>query len=128
MEAARAQGKRVCVPLCTAMGVMEARAISGEGDLQSGKYDIPEPRPACPVVPPGDIDLIVTPCVCCDREGYRLGYGGGFYDRWLAESRAPAVVLCYEAMMVEAVPREAHDQKADLVVTEAGVYRFKDGL
>ncbi|MDR1815478.1 MAG: 5-formyltetrahydrofolate cyclo-ligase [Clostridiales Family XIII bacterium] len=121
IEDALARGKRVCVPLCERMGVMRACRITGEADLVHGKYGIPEPAPDCPTVPSDEIDLIVAPCVCCDRGGYRLGYGGGFYDRWLAMASAPSVVLCYAALLVDAVPREPHDRRADLVVTDAGI-------
>ncbi|MDR2163130.1 MAG: 5-formyltetrahydrofolate cyclo-ligase [Clostridiales Family XIII bacterium] len=112
------QSKRVCVPLCLPEGNMQVREIIGLDDLQVGKYDISEPKPSCPLVLPEDIDLIVVPCVCCDKDGYRLGYGGGFYDRWLEKRRAPAAVLCYESMMVPSVPREPHDQRADILITD----------
>jgi 5-formyltetrahydrofolate cyclo-ligase len=121
-----ARGKRVCVPLCLSMGVMQAREISSPGDLQPGKYDIPEPKPACEVVTGGEIGLNIVPCVCSDADGYRLGYGGGFYDRWLEDRGAPALVLCYESMVVPSVPRERHDQRADILVTDGriSVYEF----
>jgi 5-formyltetrahydrofolate cyclo-ligase len=113
-----ADGKRVCVPFCLAKGVMEAREIRSFDDLQNGKYDIPEPKAGCPAVPPEQIDFIVAPCVCADRGGYRLGYGGGFYDRWLEKrGGASTTVLCYEALLVDAVPRETHDVCVDMVVT-----------
>lgn len=115
-----AAGKQVCVPFCFAKGIMEAREIKALDDLQNGKYGIPEPGGNCPIVPPGQIDLVVAPCVCADREGYRLGYGGGFYDRWLEKSRARTSVLCYAEMVVDAVPREAHDISVEMVITEHG--------
>jgi 5-formyltetrahydrofolate cyclo-ligase len=123
-EDAWGRGKRVCVPRCVSMGVMHAHGIGGTGDLVPGKYDIPEPKENCPAIPPEGIDLIIVPCVCCDRDGYRLGYGGGFYDRWLENRRAPAVVLCFEKMIRPSVPRELHDQRADIVVTDAVVRIF----
>ncbi|MDR1042478.1 MAG: 5-formyltetrahydrofolate cyclo-ligase [Clostridiales Family XIII bacterium] len=124
IEDALARGKRVCVPLCVSMGVMQAREISGQDDLTAGKYDIPEPKEGCPSVAPEEIGLIVVPCVCCDRDGYRLGYGGGFYDRWLEKRSAPAAVLCFEHMIVPSVPREQHDQRADILITDVGVRAF----
>jgi 5-formyltetrahydrofolate cyclo-ligase len=123
MEDAWARGKRVCVPLCESMGVMRAHEILGPGDLRAGRYDIPEPKAYCSQVPPEQIDLNIVPCVCCDADGYRLGYGGGFYDRWLEQHRAPAVVLCFGRVLVPAVPREPHDRRADILVTDAAVTR-----
>jgi 5-formyltetrahydrofolate cyclo-ligase len=119
-----ARGKRICVPLCLSMGVMQAREITCPEDLKAGKYDIPEPKPHCLIVPPEDIDLNIVPCVCCDRDGYRLGYGGGFYDRWLEKRSAPAAVVCFENMIVPAVPREQHDQQADILVSDVAITRY----
>jgi 5-formyltetrahydrofolate cyclo-ligase len=119
LKDAWARGQRVCVPLCASMGVMHAHEITGFADLKAGKYDIPEPKPHCSLVRLEDIDFIVVPCVCCDRNGYRLGYGGGFYDRWLERCNAPAAVLCYESMLVDSVPRESHDRRVDILVTDA---------
>ncbi|MDR1291907.1 MAG: 5-formyltetrahydrofolate cyclo-ligase [Clostridiales Family XIII bacterium] len=124
LEDAWTRGKQVCAPLCLSMGVMEAREITGPDDLMAGKYDIPEPKAHCRIISPEDIDLNLVPCVCCDVDGYRLGYGGGFYDRWLEGRGAPAVVLCFENMIVPAVPREPHDRRADILVTDAVVRTF----
>jgi 5-formyltetrahydrofolate cyclo-ligase len=66
-----------------------------------------------------------VPLLAFDREGYRLGYGGGFYDRTLAELRAQdphtlAVGVAYGGQEVAAVPHDAYDQRLDAVVTEQG--------
>lgn len=124
IEDALSKGKRVCVPLCQSMGVMHAHEITGLHDLQSGKYDIPEPKPDCPLVPPEEIDLNIVPCVCTGPDGYRLGYGGGFYDRWLEKSDAPSVLICRESLITEEVPLEAHDQRTDILITDAGASVF----
>lgn len=128
IEASWLQGKRVCVPRCLALGVMQAFAISSWEDLQQGRYDIPEPVDGCTEVLPEAIDLIIVPCVCCSQDGFRLGYGGGFYDRWLQQAAAPAVLLCYSELVVPAVPLEPHDQRIDILIsagnTAAAVRRF----
>lgn len=126
IEDAWKRGKRVCVPRCTSMGIMHAHEIESTEDLQPGKYDIPEPKESCALVPPEEIQLIIVPCVCCSVNGYRLGYGGGFYDRWLGKRTGLAVVLCFEEMLVPAVPREPHDQRVDILVSDAdpSVRRF----
>ncbi|MBE9011921.1 5-formyltetrahydrofolate cyclo-ligase, partial [Pseudanabaenaceae cyanobacterium LEGE 13415] len=56
------------------------------GTLRSGKYGIQEPDPNSSLIAIEQVDLILVPCVMCDRHGYRLGYGGGFYDRMLSQS------------------------------------------
>ncbi|MDR0519118.1 MAG: 5-formyltetrahydrofolate cyclo-ligase [Clostridiales Family XIII bacterium] len=124
IEGSWERGKRVCVPRCESMGIMHAYEIRSMDDLQSGKYDIPEPKDCCLAVPQEEIGLVIVPCVCCSRDGYRLGYGGGFYDRWLEKRSAPAAVLCFDRMLVSSVPREPHDQRADIVVSDLAVSFF----
>jgi len=120
IEDAWARGKRVCVPHCVSLGVMHAYAIRDMSDLQKGRYGIPEPKDGCPPVAPEEVDLIIAPCVCCSTDGYRLGYGGGFYDRWLEQRTAPAAVLCFSEMLASAVPLEPHDQQAGILISDTG--------
>lgn len=70
--------------------------------------------------PAGEIDLILVPCLAADDAGYRLGYGGGYYDRFLAGAKGVSICLCREQALWESVPRDAHDARVDFVVTEAG--------
>jgi len=126
IEDAWQRGKRVCVPHCVSLGVMDAYAIEDLDDLQPGKYGIPEPKEGCQLVLSHEIDLTIVPCVCCSKDGYRLGYGGGFYDRWLAEQKAPAAVLCYAELLVSDVPHEPHDQKVNIVISDAAAQTLKE--
>ena len=118
------RGKQVCVPLCTARGVMEARRIFGLGELKRGSFGILEPEPDAPFVSPEKIGLALIPCLSCTRDGRRLGYGGGYYDRFLPQTKCFRAVLCRERMMEDALPAEDHDERMDAVVTEAGAYRI----
>lgn len=124
LDHALTEGKRVAVPLCTGDGVMEAREIQGIDDLVPGKYGLLEPKPDCPELDPGAISLAVVPCVTCSHTGARLGHGGGYYDRYLAGLRCPAICLCREALMREDIPEEPHDRRMDAVITEKGVFRM----
>lgn len=76
--------------------------------------------------------VVIVPCLAFDRAGYRLGYGGGFYDRTLEALRADgpllAVGLAFAAQEMPAVPREPTDQRLDAIVTEREVIRPTDGL
>jgi len=121
VRAALAAGKRVAVPLCVGKGIMEARAIQSMEDLVPGKYDIPAPAPHCPVVEPEAFDLIIVPCSTGNAKGQRLGYGGGFYDRYLPRTRCPKVLLCREKLVREDIPVEEHDLILDYLITEAGL-------
>lgn len=76
--------------------------------------------------------VVIVPCLAFDRAGFRLGYGGGFYDRTLEALRAEGPVLAlglaYAAQEMAEVPREPTDQRLDLIVTEAGIIRPRDPL
>jgi 5-formyltetrahydrofolate cyclo-ligase len=95
-------------------------------DLQVGTWGIREPRPdRCARVEPAVIDFVLVPGLAFDRRGGRLGYGGGFYDKLLAESLSPCAWLvagAFESQMVEKVPVDEHDMPMDVVVTENGHY------
>lgn len=86
-------GKTLCVPLCTAPGVMELRQITDLRQLSPGTFGIPEPPADAPALPADAIDFAVLPCVTCNHLGHRLGHGGGYYDRFLSQYRAAR--CCY---------------------------------
>jgi 5,10-methenyltetrahydrofolate synthetase len=92
--------------------------------MREGHHGIPEPASQEAIVP----DLLLVPCVGFDRDGYRLGYGGGYYDRTLAAwpgAALPVTVgIAYEACRIDdgVLAREAHDLPLDAVVTEAATH------
>ena len=98
-----------------------------ENDLKPGYCSIMEPvKSRTAEVDISTIDVVIVPGSAFDLEGGRLGYGGGFYDRFLAgpECRALRVGLCFELQLVEKLKLEPHDQMLDMLVTEKGIYRF----
>lgn len=115
-------GKRVAVPRCIAKGRMDAFLIDSLDRLQAGKYGIPEPGEEAIRINPEEIDLAVMPCLTCSRTGKRLGYGGGYYDRYLEKMSGVKAAICRERVMRENIPMEDHDQMVDLVITEKGAY------
>ena len=112
-----ADGKRLCVPLCTAPGVMESRQVLA---LSPGAYGIPEPPAAAPLVPAEEIDLAIVPCTSASPDGGRLGRGGGYYDRFLRRCTGDALLLCREALLRTHIPQEPHDVRLPAVITERG--------
>jgi len=122
IEQALAEGKRIGVPLCKKMGIMEVREIRSKEDLVMGAYDILAPKEDAPLIQPEEIQLCIVPCMTCNHRGERLGYGGGFYDRFLEKTTCPKMMLCREKIMNEEIPTEPHDLIMESVVTEQGIF------
>ena len=93
--------------------------------LQSGAYGIQEPHPDSPTLEVHQVDLILVPAVACDRQGYRLGYGGGFYDRLLSDpawATKPTIGIVFEFARLPKLAIDAWDQPLSAVCTEAGLF------
>ncbi len=99
------------------------RWMPGEPTIP-GKWDIPRPPADAPLVEP---DVLLVPLLAFDRRGYRLGYGGGFYDRTLEKLRAGkpvvAIGIAYAVQEVDSVIHDDHDQLLDFVMTEKELIR-----
>ena len=76
-----------------------------------------EPRADAPLVEPQDLDVVLVPGVSFDRLGGRLGFGGGFYDRFLVRTSAIRIGICHDCCLTEDLPVHDHDQRMDWVVT-----------
>ncbi|MEW6522551.1 MAG: 5-formyltetrahydrofolate cyclo-ligase [Bacillota bacterium] len=126
IQAALASGRRVVLPRSDPKTrSLSIFAVLGPEDLAPGAYGIMEPVPGrCPQVPPGEVDLVCVPGVAFTRDGGRLGYGGGYYDRFLGLLGPGAVSLgvAFELQLVDELPLDCHDRRVAAVVTEAGVY------
>jgi 5-formyltetrahydrofolate cyclo-ligase len=98
--------------------------VEGEQWIRSS-FGVMEPRPDWPLAHP---TLLLVPLLAFDSDGYRLGYGGGYYDRTLSQFRAEraitAVGIAFAGQEIDRVPRDARDEPLDGVVTEAGFRRF----
>ncbi len=119
-------GKRVCLPYTypETKAMVASHILDFDAELRLGNYDILEPKEEfIRPVEPADIDLIITPGVAFDLRGGRLGYGGGYYDRFFKQRKqgCPLVALAFEMQIVDEVPRGEHDQCVDKVVTEERV-------
>jgi len=116
------KGAVVSVPLTLpAEYRLLAHAITDPSrDLVPGYCGIPEPLPTLPLMDPASIEVVVVPGSVFDVHGGRLGYGGGYYDRFL-QSAAPQALrigLAFDLQVVAAVPLESHDQQLDYLITE----------
>ncbi len=126
MRQALEKGVRVAAPLTvTRERVLKIFAITDlDGDLVPGYQGILEPNPKrCQQLDPSSLDLVIVPGSVFDCQGGRMGYGGGYYDRFLV-NKAPQAVrvgICFDLQLVDAVPMAAHDQYLDYVVTESHI-------
>jgi 5-formyltetrahydrofolate cyclo-ligase len=92
--------------------------------LQPGPYDILEPLSTLPVLEPSVVDLILVPAVGCDRQGFRLGYGGGFYDRLFSNpawTNVPTIGIVFEFAYLAELTRDSWDYPLRAVCTEMGI-------
>lgn len=116
-----AEGRRVALPKCYPDSRMEAFVITEPEQLMPGAFGILEPPETC-LLARQEQSLVIVPGCVFGRDGGRIGYGGGFYDRYLAGcKKAVKAGLCYSFSLLDAVPKEDFDVKMDLVVTENGV-------
>ena len=119
MRIALAEGKTVAVPKVEGREMTFYR-ITGEDDLVPGSFGILEPKENCPAVSPASDDVMLLPGAAFDREGHRIGYGGGFYDRYLEKHPEPVKIgICFDFQLVDAIPAETFDQAADAVICPA---------
>jgi 5-formyltetrahydrofolate cyclo-ligase len=124
LEGLHAAGTRVVLPRVEGDHVVAIVYEPGD-EVTATSFGAMEPTGA-EVVEPGDVDAVIVPGVAFDRSGHRVGYGGGFYDRFLPRTRAgvPSIAIAFAEQIVdEPVPRGAFDLPVDLIVTEHEVIR-----
>lgn len=116
-------GKRVAVPNCQ-NGTMDFFEILSADELIIGAYGIPTADTAkANKITDFSRALCLVPALSFDKSGFRLGYGGGYYDRFLYAKNIKTLGLCYEDCISECLPAEEHDIKIKSVLTEKG-FRF----
>lgn len=116
-------GKSLAYPLCdTVSHTLSFHKVSSLDDLILGAYNIPEPDPRLPQITDFCHALCVTPAIAFDRDGYRLGYGGGFYDRFFKAFDGVSVGAVYEELVLASLPRGENDMSVDLVLTQNSIY------
>ncbi|WP_242006606.1 5-formyltetrahydrofolate cyclo-ligase [Rhodothermus marinus] len=120
----RSRGKLVALPVvaCTDPPKLEARRFDDPSRLERGPWGLQEPRTA-PLVPPETLDVVLVPALGVGRNGYRVGYGKGYYDTFLRELSACTICPVYMECLVDVVPPEPHDVPVQVVVTEQEVIR-----
>ncbi|MCL4499574.1 MAG: 5-formyltetrahydrofolate cyclo-ligase [Chloroflexi bacterium] len=126
IEHALACGKRVVLPIVAEGRVLLLGEIDHLSGLRPGPSGILEPdSDSVGRITPDELDFIIVPGVVFDAAGRRIGYGGGYYDRFFELVGAGPVktAVAFEIQLVENVPAESHDKYVDIIVTESGVIR-----
>ena len=118
IQALLERGKRVALPVVLPHRRMEARQVLDIDQLVPSRYGIPEPDGDCPVIEKSEISVALIPHLMVDRDGYRLGWGGGYYDRWLTDFSGFTVSVCRPGRLLERMPREEFDIPVKLVLFE----------
>jgi 5-formyltetrahydrofolate cyclo-ligase len=121
-------GKRIVLPkVDRERHVLLLYEVKGIEELTAGYMNIPEPAVLTEerMVDINNVDAVIIPGAGFDAEGNRIGYGGGYYDRLLSSltHHVPVVAPAYEEQIVESVPTEPHDIRADMIVTDRRVIR-----
>lgn len=117
-------GKKVAVPLCEENSrTMNFRYITSLSQLEKGCFGVMEPNPETsePVTDYSD-GICIVPALMFDSCGYRLGYGKGYYDRFLSGFGGESIGLCYSAGYTDTLPHGKYDRKIGLFVTESRLY------
>ena len=119
---AMSDGKKVYVPRTVFKDkLMDAVQITSFDNLIEDRYGILEPRKEEPAEDPNEIDLIIVPGVTFDKDGGRMGYGAGYYDRYFKRLNKTGIVklaLAYDFQILNHVPMEEHDMPVDIIYTE----------
>jgi 5-formyltetrahydrofolate cyclo-ligase len=119
IETAWCQGKKICVPKCHPNEkTMVFREIHSLAQLESVYFGLLEPiEEITKEVAAAEIDLMIVPGIVFARDGYRIGYGGGYYDRYLQQFTNTTISLAYSVQIVARVPAEQHDIPVQMIIT-----------
>lgn len=122
------EGRTVLVPIAGRNRSMEWSRLLSLDELAAGRFGILEPPPeARRIEAAPDGSVVVVPGVAFTRDGWRIGYGGGYFDTFLARFTGTSIAIAFEAQLLNSIPADEHDVPIDIVVTERAVYRRHGG-
>jgi 5-formyltetrahydrofolate cyclo-ligase len=114
-------GKELALPKVVKKDLV-FKKIASTLDLEEGNFSVMEPKENCPIVK--KMDVIIVPSIAITKDGYRLGYGFGYYDRYLSDKKTIKIALCYSKQIIKSFPVSDHDVRMDYVVTEDEVMKL----
>lgn len=128
IEALWQLGKRVCIPKCGPKRTMDFYEIDGFFQTERSKMAILEPIPELTQhVEKRELDVIIVPGIVFDPRGYRIGFGGGYYDRFLAGYTGKTIALAFDEQVVPLVPTDHYDLPVERIITDVHTYIKMDG-
>lgn len=120
IEDALVKGKKVALPVCVnSVGKMEFYYINSIKDLKKGFFSVREPdTDICKICHDFSNSICIVPGIAFDSQGYRLGYGKGYYDRFLQKFTSVSVGLCYNELVIDELPSDNYDIPVDYIITQ----------
>jgi 5-formyltetrahydrofolate cyclo-ligase len=113
--------KNVCVPLTLENREMQFYYVESYNQLTDGAFQIKEPVPdLCTPAFKNDIDLLLVPGLLFDKSGYRIGYGGGYYDRYIADFPHTTIALASSQQLRQSLPVDPFDRRVEYLLTDDG--------
>lgn len=126
IEAALKSNIKVALPISYENGIMEFRYITSLENLATGRYNIPEPDKNSELFTGSTSSLCIVPALSYDPYGFRLGYGGGYYDRFLASFKGKTVGAVYSDFVSHMLPHDQNDIPVSTLITEGGVINCRN--
>ncbi len=115
-------GKQLALPKVVKNDLV-FKKISSFSDLEQGNFSVMEPKDKCESVK--NLDIVIVPAIALTRDGFRLGYGFGYFDRFLHGKKSKIIALSYAKQIIKSFPRDDHDIKINCIVTEDEVIMTK---
>jgi 5-formyltetrahydrofolate cyclo-ligase len=126
MEKALKLKKSIAFPISlTDSLTLDFRTVSSLDELESGAYGIKEPREDSPKAILSERTLCVVPALAFDKQGFRLGYGKGYYDRFLKNFQGVSIGLCKDDFLADSLPTDKNDIPVDILITDTGAFERK---
>lgn len=119
IKQALADGKTLALPKCKEENLMDFYIVNHLSQLKEGYYGLLEPDPEkCTMLSDTTDTICLVPGLSFDREGYRIGFGKGYYDRFLLDYKGVTVGMCYAKCVQESLPKGYYDRPIDILITE----------
>ena len=125
IEAAQKMGKKIAFPICnTESNTLTFRIINSIDELIPSRFGISEPLLSneSPILT--ERTLAIIPAIAFSKDGHRLGYGKGYYDRFLHNFKGISIGFSYSALVLDSIPQKAHDVPLKMIITESEVLSF----